>query len=64
MRCTMRIVMGAVYGSVEYRKQCDRLYDHQQKVRFMNSFEGRHFPKNIILMPVRWYVAYLIPGTN
>jgi len=24
----------------------------------MISFCGRHFPKDIILMAVRWYVAY------
>ena len=24
----------------------------------MISFKGRHFPKDIILMTVRWYVAY------
>ena len=24
----------------------------------MISFKGRQFPKNIILMAVRWYVAY------
>jgi transposase-like protein len=24
------------------------------------SFKGAHFPKDIILMGVRWYVAYLL----
>ena len=26
----------------------------------MLSFKGRHFPKEIILMAVRWYVAYAL----
>ena len=26
----------------------------------MLSFKGRHFPKAIILMAVRWYVAYAL----
>jgi transposase-like protein len=26
----------------------------------MISFTGAHFPKDIILMRVRWYVAYLL----
>jgi putative transposase len=26
----------------------------------MLSFKGRHFPKEIILMTVRWYVAYAL----
>ena len=26
----------------------------------MLSFKGRHFPKPVILMAVRWYVAYAL----
>ncbi len=28
------------------------------------SFKGAHFPQDIILMGVRWYVAYPLPGSN
>jgi transposase-like protein len=29
------------------------------------SFKGAHFPQDIILMGVRWYVAYLwVPKTR
>jgi hypothetical protein len=37
------------------------LYDHsEQRGRRMMavSFKGAHFPKAVILMEVRWYVAY------
>jgi len=30
----------------------------------MISFSGRHFPKDIILMGVRWYVAYPLSYRN
>ena len=30
----------------------------------MLIFKGRHFPKDIILMPVRWYVAYPLSYRN
>ena len=30
----------------------------------MISFKGRHFPKDIILMAVRWYVAYPLSYRN
>ena len=30
----------------------------------MISFKGRHFPKDIILMAVRWYVAYPLSHRN
>ena len=30
----------------------------------MLSFKGRHFPKDIILMSVRWYVAYPLSYRN
>ena len=30
----------------------------------MLIFQGRHFPKDIILMPVRWYVAYPLSYRN
>jgi putative transposase len=30
----------------------------------MLSFKGSHFPKNIILMAVRWYVAYPLSYRN
>jgi putative transposase len=30
----------------------------------MLSFKGRHFPKDIILMAVRWYVAYPLSYRN
>jgi len=28
------------------------------KVNLMLSFKGVHFPKEIILMTIRWYLAY------
>jgi transposase-like protein len=28
------------------------------------SFKGAHFPKDIILMGVRWYVAYPLPARS
>ena len=30
----------------------------------MLSFKGRHFPKDIILMAVRWYIAYPLSYRN
>ena len=30
----------------------------------MISFAGKHFPKDIILMTVRWYVAYPLSYRN
>ena len=30
----------------------------------MLHFKGRHFPKDIILMSVRWYVAYPLSYRN
>lgn len=41
-------------GSVENRKA---LLTAQKKFA-MISFQGRHFPKNLILMAVRWKLAY------
>ncbi len=30
----------------------------------MISFKGKHFPKNIILLVVRWYVSYSLSYRN
>ena len=37
---------------------------HQQRIQLMISFKGRHFPKDTILMAVRWYVAYPLSYRN
>jgi len=44
--------------------QVQSLPQLQQGTRLVISFKGRHFKKIIILMAVRWYLAYSLSYRN